>query len=67
MVPDRAASILNPNPEDEGVENLGGSIRVNGEAVFLRFKIPILFRVGERPAGTDSGEIFEIVVFNRVA
>jgi len=40
---------------------------VNGEAVLRRFKIPILFRVGERPAGADSGDDFEIVVFKRVA
>src|SRR5579859_4227229 len=67
MVPDRAASILNPRPDDEGAENFGGSIRVKGEAVLRRFKIPILFRVGERPAGADSGDDFEMVVFKRVA
>lgn len=40
---------------------------MKGEAVLRRFKIPILFRVGERPAGVDSGEDFEMVVFKRVA
>ena len=58
-MPERAASMLNPRPEPvEGVENLGGSTRVNGEAVFLRFSIPIRFRAGERPAGADRGVVF---------
>lgn len=67
-VPESAASMLNPNPEEEGVENLGGSTRVNGEpAVFLRFKIPMRFRVGERPAGAERGAVFVTEVFTRGA
>lgn len=64
MVPESAASMLNPKPDDtEGVENLGGSTRVNGEpAVFLRFKIPMRFRVGERPAGAESGVVLGMEV-----
>lgn len=37
---------------------------MNGEAVFLLFKIPIRFRVGERPAGAVNGVDFEIVVLS---
>jgi hypothetical protein len=51
--------MLNPNPED-GAENLGGSTRVNGLPVFLRLRIPILFLVGERPAGAERGTDFEV-------
>jgi len=61
MVPERAASILNPRVDGEGLENLGGSTRVNGEAVRRRLRIPMRFLVGERPAGADKGEDFEIV------
>ena len=61
MVPDSAASMLNPNPEDAA--NLGGSTRVKGLAVFLLFKIPIRFLVGDRPAGAVNG-VFEIVVLS---
>jgi hypothetical protein len=64
MVPESAASMLNPNP-DEAL-NLGGSTRVNGLAVFRRFKIPIRFRVGERPAGAVKG-VFEMLVLRRGA
>jgi len=57
MVPERAASIEKPSEleEDEGLVNFGGSMRVNGEAVLRRFRMPIRFRVGLRPAGADSG------------
>ena len=55
-VPESAASMLNPNPVDG--ENLGGSILVNGDAVVRRrFNIPILFLVGERPAGAEDGAV----------
>jgi hypothetical protein len=54
--------MLNPNPDE--APNFGGSTRVNGEAVFLLFKIPIRFRVGERPAGAVNGVDFEIVVLS---
>ena len=37
---------------------------MNGEAVFLLFKIPIRFRVGERPAGAVKGVDFEVVVLS---
>lgn len=53
IVPERAASMLNPRPEE--VLNLGGSTRVNGEAVRRRLRMPIRFLVGERPAGADRG------------
>lgn len=52
--------MLNPRPEEEGVENLGGSTRVNGLPVFLLFKIPILLRVGLRPAGAERGVDFPV-------
>lgn len=55
-MPERAASILNPSPPAEEEENLGGSIRVNGDAVRRRLRIPTRFRVGDRPAGAESGE-----------
>jgi len=54
--------MLNPRPE--GVENLGGSTRVNGEAVLRRFRIPTRFLVGERPAGAERAEGFETVVLS---
>jgi hypothetical protein len=54
MVPESAASMLNPKPED-GAENFGGSTRVKGLPVFLRLRIPMRFRVGERPAGAERG------------
>lgn len=63
MVPEIAASMLNPSPDEAEAPNLGGSTRWKGDAVFRLFKIPILFRVGERPAGAVRG-VFEIVVFN---
>lgn len=47
--------MLKPRLEELGVENLGGSTRVNGDAVFLLFKIPIRFLVGDRPAGALNG------------
>ncbi len=50
--------MLNPRPE--GAEILGGSTRVNGLPVFLRLRIPILFLVGERPAGAERGVDFEV-------
>lgn len=63
-MPERAASILNPKPVDDAdeLENLGGSTRENRDAVRRRLRIPIRFRVGERPAGADRGEDFEIEV-----
>ena len=61
-MPERAASMLNPSPEEDGAENFGGSTRVNGELVFLRLRIPVRFRVGERPAGAERGVDFEIEV-----
>jgi hypothetical protein len=54
MVPESAASMLNPRPE-EGAENFGGSTRVKGLPVFLRLRMPTRFRVGERPAGAERG------------
>ena len=61
-MPERAASMLNPSPEEDGAENFGGSTRVNGELVFLRLRIPMRFRVGERPAGAEREVDFEIDV-----
>ena len=61
IVPDNAASMLNPSPVD--VENLGGSTRAKGLAVFLLLKMPTRFRVGERPAGAVSG-VLEMVVLS---
>lgn len=61
MVPERASAMLNPRP-DEGVANLGGSTRVNGLAVFRRLRIPIRFRVGERPAGALNGLLLIVVL-----
>jgi hypothetical protein len=54
MVPESAASMLNPRRE-EGAENFGGSTRVKGLPVFLRLRIPMRFRVGDRPAGAERG------------
>jgi len=56
--------MLNPRPDDEGVENLGGSTRVNDEDVFLRcrWRIPVCLRVGERPAGVDLALEMELVL-----
>jgi hypothetical protein len=57
--------MLNPNVgAGAEVENFGGSTRVNGEAVFLRLRIPMRFLVGERPAGADRGEDFETAVLS---
>ena len=53
-MPESAASMLNPRPED-GAVNLGGSTRVKGLPVFLRLVMPMRFRVGERPAGAERG------------
>lgn len=53
-MPESAASMLNPKPED-GAENFGGSTRAKGLPVFLRLRIPMRFRVGERPAGAERG------------
>jgi hypothetical protein len=64
MEPERAASMLNPRPE-EGAENLGGSIRVNGDdaaVVRRRLRIPMRLRVGERPAGAERGVDLELVL-----
>lgn len=55
IVPESAASMLKPRPED-GCANLGGSIRVNGLAVLRLLRIPALLRVGDRPAGALRGE-----------
>jgi hypothetical protein len=54
IVPERAASMENPRAGD-GALNFGGSTRVNGDAVRRRLRIPMRLRVGERPAGADSG------------
>lgn len=55
MVPERAASMLNPSPvEGVAAANLGGSTRVKGLDV-RRFRIPMRFRVGLRPAGAERG------------
>jgi len=66
MDPERAASMLNPRPDDEGVKNLGGSTRVNDvdEDVFCRclLRIPVCLRVGERPAGADLDLEMELVL-----
>jgi hypothetical protein len=59
MVPESAASMLNPSPE-EGAENLGGSTRVKGVPVFLQLRIPMRLWVGERPAGAERGVDFEV-------
>lgn len=42
----------------DGLEraNAGGSTRLNGVAVRRRERIPARFRVGERPAGVESGD-----------
>jgi len=61
-VPERAASILNPRLLAVLDENFGGSIRVKGEAVRRRLRIPMRLRVGERPAGALRGDGLEIVV-----
>lgn len=58
-MPESAASMLNPRPED-GAENFGGSTRVKGLPVFLRLRIPMRFRVGERPAGAERGAEREV-------
>lgn len=58
-MPESAASMLNPSPE-EGAENLGGSTRVKGLPVFLRLRIPMRLRVGDRPAGAERGVDFEV-------
>jgi hypothetical protein len=58
MVPERAASMEKPRldaEDDEGVWNLGGSTRVNGDAVLRRLRIPMRFLVGLRPAGAERG------------
>lgn len=55
-VPERAASMLKPSVE--AVEYLGGSMRVKGEAVRRRLRIPTRLRVGDRPAGAVRGEDF---------
>ncbi len=52
--------MLNPRPDDEGAENLGGSTRVKGLPVFLLFRMPILFLVGLRPAGAERGVDFTV-------
>lgn len=44
--------------------NFGGSTRVNGERVLRRWRRPMRFRVGERPAGADSVEVAVTVVFS---
>lgn len=54
--------MLNPNPDEEGAENLGGSTLVNGLAVFLRFRIPTRFLVGDRPAGALNGLLLIVVL-----
>jgi len=52
--------MLNPRPEPvEGAENLGGSTRAKG-AVRRRLRMPMRLRVGERPAGAESGVDLEI-------
>ena len=63
MVPERAASMLKPRPP----ANLGGSTRVKGEAVRRRLRMPTRLRVGERPAGAESGEglVTDVVSFGR--
>ena len=66
-MPERAASILNPRLLAVFDENFGGSIRVKGEAVRRRLRIPMRLRVGERPAGALSGVDLEIVVLSRGA
>jgi hypothetical protein len=50
IVPDRAASILNPKPDAADLAKAGGSTR----PVRLRLRIPMRLRVGERPAGADA-------------
>ena len=48
--------MLNPSPfgEEPKAPSLGGSMRVNGEPVLRRLRIPMRFRVGERPAGAED-------------
>jgi len=60
MVPDRAASMLNLRPLD--APNLGGSMWAKGEPVRRRLRMPMRLRVGERPAGAERGDGFEISV-----
>lgn len=68
-MPERAASMLNPRlevDEEEAVENLGGSTRVKGEEppVLRRLRMPMRFRVGERPAGAERGADLEASVLS---
>lgn len=67
IVPERAASMLNPRLLAVLEENFGGSIRVKGEAVRRRLRIPMRLRVGERPAGALRRVGLEIVVLRRGA
>lgn len=62
---ERAASMLKLRLVlGAAVENLGGSMRVKGEGLVLRrFRIPIRFLVGLRPAGAEMG----VEVFSRGA
>lgn len=66
-MPEIAASMLNPREFEEEVANLGGSTRWNGLAVLRRLRIPMRFRVGERPAGAVKGVELLNLVFNRGA
>jgi hypothetical protein len=43
-------------------ENLGGSTRVNDEAVRRLLRMPMRLRVGERPAGAESVEVMVVVL-----
>ena len=43
-------------------ENLGGSTRVNEEAVRRLLRIPMRLRVGERPAGAESAVVAAVVL-----
>ena len=44
-------------------ENLGGSTRVNEEAVRRLLRMPTRLRVGERPAGAESVVIVVVLSF----
>ena len=64
MVPPSAASMeKGAEATEPPMPKFGGSIRVNGEAVRRRLRIPTrCFLVGERPAGADSDDMVVLMV-----
>jgi hypothetical protein len=61
VVPLRAAP-REKGSEEAVDEKFGGSTRVNGEAVLRRWRIPMRFLVGERPAGVESIELDVVMI-----